>query len=197
MKIRTSIFSSCVFSCAGLFGQDTLHSDTIQQDVNLIIEYGEAPDLREVDLNDTLSRETEPDTTMMLAQDTGICVSIPIEITIYPCVAPDLPVITFVPYTTGPWPWGSWSVAFETTTDYWVTETQPYKNSLCGSLFDTTPLSDSSAFVYCETEPRQVSPTPPVKDPEPTKPAPLPARPWYEAILPARLTVSRFSPLGS
>lgn len=190
MKIHALIFTSGILSCTMIFAQDSILFDTIHQDINLIIEYSEPKDAPDVDMNDSIKSETEPDTVVTLAHDTGICVSIPVVIewpsTIYPVVTfTDSPI-------TLPWSWGSWSVPYEPPTmDDWIIEAAPYRRTMHRGFFDTTPLRDSSAFVYYETEQKQVSAIPPAKTPEPAKPVPLPEQPWYQALLPTPIRIRK------
>lgn len=195
MNFRVLIFTSGFFTCANAFAQDSLVTDSVAAATDTGIEYSW--------YNDSAN-------TTELAHDTGICVSIPCQITKYtvivsgpnPCVDttlhvedPDVytgPVVTFLPYTTGGWSWGDWSVSFyPITTDYWITVSEPYKNSLQAGFFDTTPLCDSSKFMLYNTEPKQVSSYPPAKTPEPSKPFPLPEQPWYQAVMPNAIRVRK------
>lgn len=69
---------------------------------------------------------------------------------------------------------------------YSVTICERYNTSVGLSVTDSSLMQDALAFAYTPTNPKEVSLDPPIETPEPTKPAPLPEQPWYQAILPSQ-----------
>jgi hypothetical protein len=197
MNFRLLIFIPATCICSHAFAQDTtkidVWIDSMWYDPQWET-FGEPVDnttpieLPDVQLSDSIARGI--DTTAMLTHDTGICVSILIELTSW-VDSSSMNFVELTPITSSyMWTWSPAPRGLVYPDDWWtsgykVIVTDPYKTTVGLSMMDTTPLRDSSTVLYIATNPKVITPVPPIETPEPSKPATNSNQPWYEAILPS------------